>query len=365
MIKRLILVLFALALVFGGIFGWKYMQMRQMAAQMAKPRPPEVVASAQARAERWQPYLFSVGSLVAVQGIYVNNEVPGQVSAIEFQSGQRVRAGEQLLQLEDSVDRADLEGLIAERRLAELQFKRMERLYKQKTVSRADYDEAQARLDSAQAQVEAKRALIRKKKIRAPFDGLLGIRQVDLGQYLAPGSQIVLLQSLAPIYVDFSLPERHFAQLAERQRVVLTVQAHTDRRFEGRISAINPGIDPGTRSARIRAALDNPDGLLRPGMFAEVRTELPEREDVLTVPRTAITYNPYGDSVFVIEEKDGELVVQRRQVQAGEVREGRVEIVEGLAIGERVVSAGHQKLRNGQKVKIDNSVELDEQVAGR
>lgn len=367
MIKRLILVLIALVLIFGGIFGWKYKQMQQMAAQMAKPQPPATIASAEVQAETWSPYLFSVGSLVATQGVHVNNEVAGQIRAISFTSGQRVEEGEVLVQLDDSVDRADLEGLIAERRLAELQFKRMERLYKQKSASRADYDEALAKLDRARAQVAAKRAVIAKKKIRAPFAGLLGIRQVDVGEYLAPGSQVVSLQALDPIYLDYSLPEQHIGKLREGQPVELTVQAYEDTVFKGRISALNPGIDPGTRSVRIRATLNNPHGRLRPGMFAEVRTQLPERENVLTVPRTAITYNPYGDSVFVIQEGEGEnegdLIVQRRQVETGNVREGRVEVIAGLEAGERIVRAGHQKLRNGQTVQIDDSVELQEQVA--
>lgn len=364
MIKRLIFVLLALTLVFGGIFGWKYYQMRLQAAQAAMPPPPATISSAEVRRETWQPSLHSVGSLVAVNGIHVTTEVAGQVESINFKSGQPVKRGDLLVQLEDSVDQADLRGLIVERRLAEVQFKRMADLLQKKSVSRADYDQARANLESAEAQVASKRALIRKKKIRAPFSGFLGIREVNVGEYLAPGDRIVPLQSLDPIYADYALPEQHVAELYEGQTVALLVRAYPERIFQGIISAINPGVDPGTRNVRVRATLDNPNYLLRPGMFAEARTFLPERENILTLPRTAITYNPYGDSVFVIEEKDRGLEVQRRQVETGEVRGGRVEIVKGLQAGERVVRTGQVKLRNGQRVRIDDSVALGKKVSG-
>ncbi|NIR32008.1 MAG: efflux RND transporter periplasmic adaptor subunit [Gammaproteobacteria bacterium] len=362
MVKRLIIVLLLLGLVFGGIFGWKHHQAQQQAAQASAPPPPATIAATEVRTESWQPYLFAVGSLVATQGIHVTNEVAGQVEKIHFQSGQVVTEGEPLLQLDDSVDRAELAGLVAQRRLAEIRFKRITELLQKNVVPKADYDEAQANLDNASAQVASQRRRIEEKQIQAPFAGLLGIREVDIGEYLAAGARIVPLQALDPIYVDYSLPEQNFARLSAGQSVRLTVKAYPKRTFQGRIEAINPGIDPGTRSVRIRAVLDNPGHHLRPGMFAEVRTLLPERANVLTLPRTAITYAPYGDSVFVIEEADGDLVVQRRQVQTGEVREGRVEIVQGLEAGERVVAAGQVKLRNGQRVRIDNSVELDQRA---
>lgn len=364
MIKRLVLVLLGLSIVLGGIFGWKYRQGQATAALASMPPPPATVASADVREETWQPYLFAVGSLVATHGILVTNEVAGKVSEIRFESGQRVNAGDVLLQLEDSVDQADLAGLLAERRLAELQYRRRANLLKDQSVSRSEYDEAKARLENAEAQLASKRAVIQKKRIKAPFAGWLGIRRVDLGEYLAPGADIVPLESFAQIFVDYSLAERHFAQLAPGQKVEIEVQAYPEQIFEGRISALNPGIDPGTRSVRVRATLDNPDGRLRPGMFAQVRTALPARQQVVTLPQTAITYNPYGDAVFVIQQQDGGLAVQRRQVRTGEVRGGRVEVVAGLQPGERVVRAGQVKLRNGQSVQIDNSVALESGVSG-
>jgi len=362
MTKRMVFVLLVLGLVLGAMFGWKYYQARQMAALAGMPPPPATVAAAEVQTETWQPYLAAVGSLVATQGILVTTEVAGKVSEIRFESGQQVEAGTLLLQLDDSVDRAELEGIVAERHLADLQFKRREELLETKTISRSDYDEARLRLENATAALATKRAVIEKKRITAPFSGWLGIRQVDLGEYLQPGAAIVPLEALDPVYVDYSLPERYLSQISVGQALEVEVQAFPGEIFTGRISALNPGIDPGTRSLRVRATLENPQARLRPGMFAEVRTVLPLRPATLTLPQTAITYNPYGDSVFVIQEGDTGPSVQRRQVETGEVRNGRVEIVHGLQAGERVVIAGQVKLRNGQAVVVDNSIALDPQI---
>ena len=362
MTKRMLLVLLALGLALGAMFGWKHLQSQKMSALANMPPPPATVAAAEVQTETWQPYLVAVGSLVATHGILVTTEVAGKVSAIQFESGQQVKAGTLLLQLDDSIDRAELEGLVAERRLADLQFKRRDELLESKTISRSDVDEARQRLANATAQLAAKRAVIAKKSITAPFSGWLGIRQVDLGEYVQPGTTIVPLEALVPIYVDYALPERHLDQISMGQTIEVEVQAFPDEVFTGRIAAVNPGIDPGTRSLQIRAQLENPQARLRPGMFAEVRTVLPPRPAVLTLPQTAITYNPYGDSVFVILEGESGSSVQRRQVETGGVRNGRVEIVQGLQAGERVVSAGQVKLRNEQPVVVDNSIELDSQI---
>ncbi len=364
MTKRLILVILLLLVIFGGIFGWKYYSGMKMAEMMSQPPPPAVVASAEVSVESWQPYLHAVGSVKPTQGIFVTTEVAGLVHEILAESGQVVKTGDLLLRLDDSVDKADMDGLVAQRTLAKLQFERARKLLRDKSISQSDYDASRASLDSAEAAVAAKRALIDKKSIHAPFDGQLGIADINLGQYLSPGDAIAPLQSLDPVYVDYSLPERHLPQVHVGQAVTVDVQAWTDRHFEGSITAINPGVDTGTRTLRLRATLDNPEHLLRPGMFAEVRTVLPLRNNILTLPRTAVTYNPYGETVFVIRKSDAGLSVQNRPVKTGEVREGRVEIIEGLKAGDLVVSAGHNKLRNGQPVTIDNSVQLDGQVDG-
>jgi membrane fusion protein (multidrug efflux system) len=205
--------------------------------------------------------------------------------------------------------------------------------------------------------------VIAKKKVLAPFTGRLGIRKVDLGQYLAPGSPIVPLEALSPIYADFSLPERYLASLAVGQKVLVAVQAYPGESFEGRITALNPGIEQGTRTVKVRAALENPQERLRPGMFAEVQVLLAAGRRVLTIPDTAITYAPYGDSVFLVVQGEQGLTVQRRQVETGETRKGRVAVAGGLALADRVVSAGQVKLRNGMPVALDDKPAPGERAA--
>jgi len=357
--KRLFLVLFLLGAVLGGIFGWKFYQQQQQAAGQAGP-PPPVVAVSEVKREVWPEYLKAVGSLVAVSGIDVTNEVSGQVRHIHFESGQIVSSGDVLVELDAEVDQAELEGLVAGQHLAQLKMDRVSRLISERSVSQAELDEARGALDDATAQVTAKQAVIAKKTIRAPFAGTLGIRRVDLGEYLAPGSPIVPLEALDPIYLDFSLPERLLARVAVDQEVRVSVQGYPGEDFGGRIEALNPGVDEGTRSLRLRAVLPNPDQRLRPGMFAEVRVVMPEPQQVLTLPATAVVYNPYGNSVFVVSDGEQGLTVQRRQVQTGEVRDGRVAVTEGLSAGDRVVSAGQMKLRNDMPVTIDAKPAPDE-----
>ena len=353
MVKRLSLVIVLLLVIFGAVFGWKYHQIQQgMAAR--KPPPPPVVAVTEVREETWPSYLGAVGSLVAVAGIDVTNEVPGKVSALKFESGAVAKEGQLLIELDATADRAELEGLLAAQRLAQVKFNRLAELLPKKSASKADYDEAKAMLDVAEAAAEAKRAVIAKKKVLAPFSGRLGIRKVDLGQYLAPGSPIVPLEALRPIYADFSLPERHLAMLAVGQQVVVAVQAYPGESFEGRVTALNPGIEQGTRTVKVRAVLENPQERLRPGMFAEVRVLLSADRRVLTIPDTAVTYAPYGDSVFTVVPGEQGTTVQRKQVETGETRQGRVAITGGLAQGDRVVSAGQVKLRNGMAVTLDD-----------
>lgn len=359
MIKRLLLVSLLLALIFGGIFGWKYMQAQRLRALQSQPPPPVTVSSAKVTLMSWQPTLNAVGSIVAVNGTDVTTEVAGKVNRLLFDSSEKVAKGDILLQLDDTVDRAELEGLKADMRLAAIQFKRNARLLPKRAVSQSTYDEANARYESAQAKVASQRALISKKTIRAPFPGLLGIREVNLGQYLSPGTKIVQLQQLSPIFVDYALPERYFDQLQDGQTVQVTVSAYPGESFSGKISAIDAAVNPATRSIQVRATLQNRDGRLRPGMFAEITVEQGKPRQVLTIPRTAVSYNPYGDFVFIIKDgTDGPKVVQRAQITTGVTQQGRVEIVKGLKIGQQVVQAGQQKLRNGQPIQIDNSVAL-------
>jgi len=362
MIKRMIIMLLVLAVIFGGIFGWKYYRMAQLSA-MHHGQPPATVAAVKAKQENWQSRLFAVGDIVADQGLNVSNEIAGQIKEIHFQSGQDVKKGDLLIQLDDSVDRGQLQGQLAKKRLAQLEFNRLSDLLKKHTASQSSFDEARAKLHNVEAQIESTRALLHKKRIIAPFSGKLGVRRVNLGEYLTAGAPVVTLQALDQLHVDYSLAERYYAKVALGDTVKVKVQAFPGETFTGQVTAINPKIDVHTRTFQVRTTLHNPQQRLRPGMFAEVTTLLPEQRDVITVPRTAISYNPYGDFVFMInKDKDGGLSVQRRQIETGEVRHTRVEIKRSLKAGERVVAAGQVKLHNGQSVQIDNSVSLRSQA---
>lgn len=329
------------------------------------PPSPAVVAATEVKAESWQPYLTAVGSLVAVAGIDVSNEIAGKVKALHFESGQSVQKGQLLIEMDTTTESAELDALLAEAEMAKVRFARSEKLIARNFIAKADFDQNKALLAEAQALAEAKRALIKKKQIHAPFSGTLGIRHVDVGQYLKEGSVIVPLQKLDSVYVDFMLPESHLSALTVGQKLDTTVQAYPGQTFRGVISAFDPGIDVGTRSIKVRATLPNPHKILRPGMFADVRILLSKKREVLTVPDTAITYNPYGDSVFIIEQDRQGLVVKVKQVVTGETRNGRVEIIKGLNAGERVVSAGQVKLRNGMPVNIDNKPAPGEREQGQ
>jgi membrane fusion protein (multidrug efflux system) len=374
MFLRLLLILLMLAGLVGGLAYLKYEQVMAEIAQFSQPMPPTAVSAVEVGTASWQPRLNAVGSVRAVQGVLVNTAVPGQVRSIRFESGDRVSAGQPLVQLDTAVDEAELDGLRATLELAETKLKRNTSLLRDRAVSQGDFDETNAQLTLARAALASKQAFIEKKTIRAPFDGILGIRQIDLGQYLPEGSAIARLEALDPVFVDYALPERHLAKLAVGQSVAVRVDAYPGQVFEGRVRAVSPAVDVGTRNVRIRAELANPDTSLRPGMFAKVQTLLPMREQVLTLPRRAVSFNTYGDSVFAIEESMGDaansadgpaqdtapeagssepqLTVIRRQIVTGAVRGDEVEIVEGLDAGDLVVLAGHQKLRNGAAVQI-------------
>ena len=352
MTKRYALIIFLSLLLFGGLFGWKFFQINEAIKNIQVP-PPTVVAATTVQHDEWQSYLSGVGSLVAVAGVDVNSEVAGKVKALHFESGQSVQRGQLLVELDSSTDVAELKGLEASQKLEQVKFARSQQLITRNFISKSDYDLNKATLDEAKAAVAAKKSMIEKKRIVAPFTGFVGIRKVNVGQYLAPGDGIVPLQQLQPIYADFTLPEQHLASLNVDQALTLTVQAYPDKIFNGRIAAINSGIDVATRSVKIRATLDNAERLLRPGMFVDVQVILNETKSVLTLPDTAISYNPYGDSVFVIESGKQGLTVQLKQIITGETRVGRVEIVKGLQGNERVVSAGQVKLRNGMPVTLD------------
>jgi RND family efflux transporter MFP subunit len=348
-------------------------------------RPPVVVVVATATARVWQTQVSAVGTLVAVQGVQVTSEVPGMVSAIHFQSGESVRTGTLLLELDATADRARLASLVAQLEQARADDSRNRRLVERGLISTVEAEQSATTVETLAAQVQEQRTLINKKRIEAPFAGELGIRLVNLGQFIAAGQPIVPLQSIAPIYVNFALPEARYPAITRGQAVEVSVDAFPERQFAGTVNAISPEVSEATRNFNVQAILPNEERLLRPGMFAQVTVGLSERRDVVTVPATAISYSPQGDAVFVVVEPPALATpevpteppsmpdngtqeaaagqpsspanlptVQRRLVQVGERRGPDVAIPSGVAAGERVVTAGQIKLYAGAPVRISS-----------
>ncbi|HLT12463.1 MAG TPA: efflux RND transporter periplasmic adaptor subunit [Marinobacter sp.] len=353
--SRFVIVIIFLGVVLGGIFGYKFMQFGQMKEMLSQPQPPAIISVTEATTENWQPAIKAVGSIEAVNGIEISNEVPGVIETINFESGDTVSKGDVLIRLDAAIDEAALRTRRAEAQLAQQEFKRVSDLLPKRAVSQSQYDEAKANFDAAGARVNEAEAQLSKKVIRAPFDGTLGIRMVDQGEYLPTGTPIVEINMLDPIYVDYTLSEKYMPDVARGYPVSVTVAAVPDRVFEGEVSAINTSVNPETRTVRMRATLSNENSLLRPGMFATIQTGQPRDNEVVTLPRTAISYNTYGNFVFVVAENDkGEQVVNRRSVMTGEVRDGRASITSGLEAGETVVAKGLLRLRAGQRVDIQD-----------
>lgn len=328
-------------------------------------RPPTTVSSAMAVKTSWPRSYGAVATLTATQRTEVAAEVPGIVKRIDFSSGQTVHKGEVLVQLDDDTDRLHLRELESQMELDRITLKRQRELADQKFISEAALDGARSALEQIKARVAQQKSLIAKKTVRAPFDGRLGIREIDLGAYLKAGAPIVELQTLDPVYADFSLPQQYIDDLKPGFSVRFTVDSYPDRTFEGHVSAIAPGVKKATRNFDVRATLPNPENKLRPGMFGDIEVLQPGKRDALTVPDTAITYNPYGDSVYVIENEGGgkgnaNLIARRVFVQTGEHRGTLMEITKGISAGERVVSAGQLKLHDGAPVRIDNQGALEQ-----
>jgi membrane fusion protein (multidrug efflux system) len=353
----MIIMLAAVFVVLGGVFGWKAFVGMKMAEYMKTMKPPPaVVSSAVVKPATWRSQLTAVGTLRAVQSVDVTTEVAGTVREILFDSGAEVARGAPLVRLDTTAEDARLKSLMAEVALAQANFARDTKLINQGHVSQARLDTTRSSLDSLLAQVDEQKAMIAKKLITAPFPGRLGIRKINLGQYVQAGTPMVDLQQLDPIYVDFTLPERFLSALGPGQTVSFSVAAFPGRQFTGKVTAVSSQVDSATRSVPLQATIANGDRLLRPGMFAQLTLGLPDERTVLTVPLSAVTYNPYGNSVYLIVAKDGERTAQVTQVQTGETREGMIEITGGLKQGQEVVSVGQNKLRSGQTVAIDNRV---------
>jgi membrane fusion protein, multidrug efflux system len=363
MIKRMVIMLVAVAVVFGGIFGFqafKAVMIKKFIAALSNP--PQTISAATAATSEWQPKIEAIGSLRAVRGSDLSLEVSGVVESISFSSGDDVQEGATLLKLRTADDVARLESLKAMAELNEITLDRAQRLLKTQAVSQAQLDSDAANLKNAKAQVAQQQAIIEKKILRAPFAGHLGIRAVDLGQYLGAGTPIVTLQALDPIYVDFFVPQQSVDQVRLGQQVAVKVDAYKDQTFAGEISAVNPKVDISNRNVQIRATLKNADHKLLPGMYATVDIAIGSPATYVTLPQTAITYNPYGDTVYVVESKGNDaegkphLVARQTFVTIGPTRGDQVAILRGVGEGDMIVTAGQIKLHNGSVVMIDNSV---------
>jgi len=356
--RAIILTLVGLVLVVAILAGIKALQIGTMIDKgKAFVPPPETVTTAAVRSETWETALTAVGSLSAVQGVTVAAEIAGKVVGIAFQPGQAVQKGALLVSQDTSTEEAQLAGALAQARLARTTLERDNRMLAVNIISQADHDTALANHQQALAQADAVRAAINKKHVRAPFSGRLGIRQVNLGQMLREGDQIVTLQSLDPIFADFSLPQQQLAQLRLGQPVQVTSDAFPGLTVNGRITAINPLVDQETRNLKVQATVSNRDERLRPGMYVNVAVGLPVRRQVLVLPATAIFYAPYGDSVFVVlddPKKRGAKVLRQQFVRLGERRGDFVTVASGVKEGDAVVSTGVFKLTNGQSVVVDN-----------
>ena len=362
MIKRMVIMLVAVAIVFGGIFGFQLFKAAMIKKFItALGNPPQTVSVTRAAQGAWQTRLEAIGSLRAVKGADLSLELSGVVESISFNSGDDVAEGAQLLKLRTADDVARLESLQAIALLNEITNERDQKQFKMQAVSQATLDTDAANLKNARAQVVQQQAMIDKKILRAPFAGHLGIRAVDLGQYLGPGTVIVTLQALDPIYVDFFVPQQAIDQLRLEETVTVHVDAFKGETFTGKISAINPKVDTGSRNVQVRATMQNADHKLLPGMYATVEIATGSPQNYVTLPQTAITYNPYGDTVYVVDKGTGadgkpQLTARQTFITIGPTRGDQVAVLKGVEDGDTVVTAGQIKLHNGSVVLIDNSV---------
>jgi membrane fusion protein (multidrug efflux system) len=357
---KVIVGLLAVLLILGGIKAWQIMTLVSAGKKMTPP--PMTVTSAEVKLGDWQPMLTAVGSVAPVQGAMISAELAGTVAEIAFESGKLVKKGDVLLKLDASAEEAQLRSAQADSELAGKDFERAKDLTTRKVISAAELDAAQSKYSQKKAAVENMQSVIDKKQIRAPFDGIAGIRAVNPGQMVKVGDGLVSLQAMDRVFIDFSLPQQQLADVTPDLPVKVTTDAIPNREFEGKLTAINSTIDPATRNVSLQATLENSDHALRAGMFARVRVLLPQQKQTLFIPSTSVSYAPYGNSIFVIEKKTDEktkqeaLVLRQAFIRTGETRGDFVAITDGAKAGEQIVSTGVFKLRNGMNVVIDNKL---------
>jgi membrane fusion protein (multidrug efflux system) len=362
MAKRLILVLAIMGLLITALGYTKFRQFQTAAHAATFQPPPEAVTTIRARQERWPATMTMVGTTMAVHGVTVSADLPGTVVRIAFESGKPVRQGDVLVELDTREERAQLAAAEAQRDLAKVTYARQKELLDQGVISRVEYDQATAQQRQSEARVEELRATIARKTIRAPFSGLLGIRQVNLGQYLAAGNPIVPLQSVDPIYVNFGVPQQMTAHMRVGNSIRVNASELRGAKFTGRITAINSVVDESTRNIQVQATLANPQGKLRPGMFVDVEAGVGSSRDVIALPASAISYAPYGDSVFIVTDMKSPAGqsyrgVRQQFVKVEGSRGDQVAVVSGLNPGEEVVTSGAFKLRPGAAVLVNNKVQ--------
>jgi membrane fusion protein (multidrug efflux system) len=353
---RMWLMLLVTLLVFGGLFGMQWFGNKKMNEFMDNmPVQPATVTAMEAGTALWRDSVESVGTLVAIRGAELATEVPGTVEEIHFDNGAEVAAGAAILTLNSAPDRALLEELQAAADLARQELERARRLVEQRNISESELDQRVSLLQQARARVTAQQARIEQKTLRAPYAGRLGIRRYNVGDYVQAGDTVIALQALDSLFVNFSLPEQYSQQVEAGMPVEALLEALDGRTFAGTVTAISPVVDPNTRNFALQATLPNPEELLRPGMFARLVLPIGIELERVVVPQTAIAYRPYGDSVYVIQERDGALQLSQRFVTLGPVRGDMVAVEEGLDPGERVATSGLLKLDGGMPVKIDNT----------
>ncbi len=369
MIKPLVIMLLAVAVVLGGIFGWQaFIGVKTKEFMSAAASAPQTISTATAAVTTWQTQMHAVGSLRAVRGADLSAQASGVVDEIEFESGNDVPQGKLLLRLKPNDDYAKLQQLEAAAELAAQTYKRDQEQFAAQAISQAIIDTDVSTLKSARAQVAAQQALIEEKIVKAPFAGRLGIRQVDLGQYLSAGTIVVTLQALDPIFIDFYLPQQALKNLKIGQAAGATVDTYPGVSFSGVIQSISSKVDSASRNVQVRASFHNADRRLVPGMFANVAVDSGAAATQITLPLTTITYNPYGDSVYVVQQAGVDAkgkpkqIVQQRFVKLGPTRGDQVAVLSGVKEGDVVVSAGQMKLRNGAAVLIDNAVQSTNDV---
>ncbi len=363
MAKRMLFMFATMAVLIAALASVKFRQIQMAAAQAASFQPPpEAVTTIVAKSEEWPATLSAIGTVAAVQGVTVSADLPGIIDRIAFGSGKTVQAGEVLVQLDTRQEQAQLAAAEAQRDLARLNLDRMTDLNRQGITSQSDYDRTAAEHKQAEARVGEIRATIDRKKIRAPFTGLLGIRQVNLGQYLKGGDPVVPLQSLQPIYVNFTVPQQEVGKTRVGGGVRVSFQGMAGADLAGSITAVDSVVDPATRNVQVQATFGNVDGRLHPGMFVQAQVVLGAGSPIVALPASAISYAPYGDSVFIVEDvkaPSGQSYhgVRQQFVKLGGSRGDLVAVVSGVKAGEEVVSSGAFKLRNGAAVRVHNEVQ--------